>query len=258
MCPCDQPDGPLPTRRPFPYDASATRSALVGPVTRAGDQLATSGSPVTAVRREIAQRCWRRGSSLGRSSRVWARSTLRVWAWLQLVLPWLARGSLLLSMTSRAPWWRRRHVMVVHDLFVLTNPEWFSRLYYLTHAPLLRTQIRSAAAIVAVSEPTAEALRAIHSGPIVVAPNAASTSLTTLPNGPRLRCAARSAAKTSTSLFASAALPRKTRPARRGDAALDTSVRGHIHWSWRVRDAITAAEDLRWIGHTADRFLTDA
>ena len=46
-----------------------------------------------------------------------------------------AGGSLLLSMTSRAPWWRRRQVLVVHDLFVLTNPGWFSRLYYLTHAP---------------------------------------------------------------------------------------------------------------------------
>src|ERR687898_1300636 len=65
----------------------------------------------------------------------WARSTWRVWAWVQLVLPWLARRSLLLSMTSRAPWWRRRQVLVVHDLFVLTNPTWFSRRYYLTHAP---------------------------------------------------------------------------------------------------------------------------
>ena len=39
-------------------------------------------------------------------NRFWARSTGRVWTWIQFVLPWLARGSLLLSMTSRAPWWR--------------------------------------------------------------------------------------------------------------------------------------------------------
>ena len=104
----------------------------------------------------------------------WSRSTWRVWAWLQLVLPWLARGSTLLSMTSRAPWWRRRQVLVVHDLFVLTNPDWFSRRYYLTHAPLLRAQLRSAAAVVAVSQPTADAVASRYGGPIVVAPNAPS------------------------------------------------------------------------------------
>lgn len=107
-------------------------------------------------------------------SRFWSRSTGRVWTWIQLVLPWLARGSLLLSMTSRAPWWRRRQVLVVHDLFVLTNPSWFSRRYYLTHAPLLRAQIRSAAAVVAVSQPTADQVASIYRGPIVVAPNAPS------------------------------------------------------------------------------------
>jgi GT2 family glycosyltransferase len=65
----------------------------------------------------------------------------------------------------------------VHDLFVLTNPGWFSRLYYLTHAPLLRAQIRSAAAVVAVSQPTAQEVASIYSGPIVVAPNAPSAAV---------------------------------------------------------------------------------
>ena len=106
----------------------------------------------------------------------WARSTWQVWAWVQLVLPWLTRGAMLLSMTSRAPWWCRRQVVVVHDLFVLTNPGWFSRLYFLTHAPLLRAQIRSAAAIVAVSQPTAQEVASIYAGPIVVAPNAPSAT----------------------------------------------------------------------------------
>ncbi len=113
-----------------------------------------------------------------RPRRFWARSTLRVWLWVQFALSWRAGRSVLLSMTSRAPWWRRRHVLVIHDLFVLTNPGWFSRLYYLTHAPLLRAQIRSAAAIVAVSRPTAEELASIYSGPVVVAPNAASATFT--------------------------------------------------------------------------------
>jgi glycosyltransferase involved in cell wall biosynthesis len=109
-------------------------------------------------------------------NRFWARSTGRVWTWIQFVLPWLARGSVLLSMTSRAPLWRRRQVLVVHDLFVLTNPSWFSRRYYLTHAPLLRAQIRSAAAVVAVSQPTADQVASLYRGPIVVAPNAPSAT----------------------------------------------------------------------------------
>lgn len=105
----------------------------------------------------------------------WARSTLRVWFWLQFLAPIQARGSVLVSMTARAPLWCRRHVLVVHDLFVLSNPEWFSRVYVATHAWLLRAQIRRAAAIVAVSQPVAEQLATQYDGPVVVAPNAPSS-----------------------------------------------------------------------------------
>jgi glycosyltransferase involved in cell wall biosynthesis len=104
----------------------------------------------------------------------WAGSVLRTWAWVQLVLSWRSSGSVLLSLTSRAPLWRRRHVLVVHDLFVLTNPEWYSRRYVWTHAPLLRAQLRTAAAVVAVSEPTAAQVAPYVRGPVVVAPNAPS------------------------------------------------------------------------------------
>jgi glycosyltransferase involved in cell wall biosynthesis len=114
----------------------------------------------------------------------WAASTLRVWAWVQFVLPLLARRALLLSMTSRAPLWRRRHVLVVHDLFVLTNPEWFSRRYVWTHAPLLRAQIRSAAVVVAVSQPVADQVARLRSGPVVVAPNAPSEVFRRAGDGP--------------------------------------------------------------------------
>lgn len=113
----------------------------------------------------------------------WARSTLRVWLWLQVVLPVQAGGATVLSMTSRAPFWRRRHVLVIHDLFVLTNPEWFSRRYVWTHAPLLRAQIRSAAAIVAVSRPVADQVAEHYPGPIVVAPNAPSAVFLDEPKG---------------------------------------------------------------------------
>jgi glycosyltransferase involved in cell wall biosynthesis len=104
----------------------------------------------------------------------WAASALRVWAWLQLVLPLASRRGILLSMTSRAPLAHPRQVLVVHDLFVLTNPEWFSRKYVLSHAPILRAQLKRAIGVIAVSEPVAAEVAASYSGPIVVAPNAPS------------------------------------------------------------------------------------
>jgi glycosyltransferase involved in cell wall biosynthesis len=104
----------------------------------------------------------------------WVRSTFRVWIWVQVILPLLARRRVVLSMTARAPFWVRRQILIVHDLFVLTHPEWFSRAYYWTHAPLLRAQIRRAAAIIAVSQPVAREVAAFYDGPIAIAPNAPS------------------------------------------------------------------------------------
>lgn len=104
----------------------------------------------------------------------WAASTLRTWAWVQTVLPFGTRSSVLLSMTARAPLWCRHHVLVVHDFFVLEHPEWFSRRYVWTHAPLLRAQLRSARAVVAVSQPVADQLEELRGEPVVVAPNAPS------------------------------------------------------------------------------------
>ena len=64
----------------------------------------------------------------------------------------------------------------MHDLFVLTNPEWFSRKYVLSHAGLLRIQLKRAIAVVAVSQPVADQVRPMFSGPVVVAPNAPSAA----------------------------------------------------------------------------------
>ncbi len=101
-------------------------------------------------------------------------SSLSVWAWVLTSLSRLAGQSVLLSLTARAPVRRRPHVVVVHDLFLLTNPEWFSRRFVVTHAPLLRSHLRDATAIVAVSEPVAEEVRARFEGEVVVATNAPS------------------------------------------------------------------------------------
>lgn len=82
--------------------------------------------------------------------------------------------AVLLTLTSRGPVRSRRQVVVVHDLFALTNPEWFSRRYALTHGPVLRAQIASAAAVVTVSPMVAEQVGALAGSQkkIVVAPNA--------------------------------------------------------------------------------------
>ena len=62
---------------------------------------------------EIARRLEAADSGVPvRPTGFWSTSTLRVWAWVQLVLPLVARRALGLSMTARAPLWRRRHVLV--------------------------------------------------------------------------------------------------------------------------------------------------
>jgi glycosyltransferase involved in cell wall biosynthesis len=78
-------------------------------------------------------------------------------------------------MTARSPVLARRHTVVVHDLFVLQHPEWYSSRYVHTHAPVLRAQIRAASGLIAVSDPVAEQLRRrFPRKAIAVAPNAPS------------------------------------------------------------------------------------
>ena len=107
--------------------------------------------------------------------RFWSASALRTWLWVQTVLPVRTWRGVLISLTARAPLWHPRHLLVVHDLFVIDHPEWFSRKFQLTHAPLLRFQLVTARCLAAVSEPVAEQLRARRpKKPVVVAPNAPS------------------------------------------------------------------------------------
>lgn len=111
----------------------------------------------------------------------WSGSAARTWAWTQTGLPRAARGSVLLSLTSRAPVAHRRHVITVHDLFVLHHPEWYSRRYLSVHRPLLRRLLRTAAGIVVVSDPVRDQVRATglvpDAVPVVVAPNASGAAL---------------------------------------------------------------------------------
>src|SRR4051794_13677159 len=78
-------------------------------------------------------------------------------------------------MTARSPILARRHTVVIHDLFVLEHPEWYSKKYVRTHAPALSAQMRTATGLVAVSVPVAEQLRQrFPRKRIAVAPNAPS------------------------------------------------------------------------------------
>jgi glycosyltransferase involved in cell wall biosynthesis len=88
----------------------------------------------------------------------------------------LRRGEVLLSLTSRGPAMWKRQIVVVHDLFVLSHPEWYSRLYVLSHAFVLRAQMRFSVALVCVSEPVAAQVRTLvgEEKRILVAPNAPS------------------------------------------------------------------------------------
>lgn len=102
------------------------------------------------------------------------QSRWAAWAWAQIFLLPRRRGQYLFTATSRGPVFARRHVVVVHDLFVFSHPEWYTRTYALTHKMTLAAQLRSAAAVVAVSEPVAAQVRTVVRGrtPVIVAPNA--------------------------------------------------------------------------------------
>ena len=104
----------------------------------------------------------------------WRRSRVLTWIWTLMVLPWLSRRGVLLSLTSRAPLWHPRHVLVVHDLFVLEHPEWYTTAYTKTHAPLLRWQLRSVRNLITVSEPVQKAVARRWNRSPVIAPNAPS------------------------------------------------------------------------------------
>jgi glycosyltransferase involved in cell wall biosynthesis len=93
--------------------------------------------------------------------------------WAQTGLPVRSAHGVLLSMTARSPVLARRHLLVVHDLFPLTHPEWYSRRYATTHGAQLAAQLRAATALAAVSQPVVEQLEQRFPGKrVILAPNA--------------------------------------------------------------------------------------
>lgn len=102
------------------------------------------------------------------------------WAEVQL-LPLRDPTACIVSLTSRAPAISRRHIVTVHDLFPLTNPEWYSKSYARVHQLALIAQLKTAAGIIAVSEPVRDHIQSRFrpSVPVVVAPNGVSRQWTT-------------------------------------------------------------------------------
>jgi glycosyltransferase involved in cell wall biosynthesis len=74
-------------------------------------------------------------------------------AWEQLALPFsVARGDVLLSPAGCGPIGHPNHVVVIHDVAVLENPEWYSRAYSLLYRRLLPVLSKRVRRIVTVSD----------------------------------------------------------------------------------------------------------
>jgi glycosyltransferase involved in cell wall biosynthesis len=123
---------------------------------------------------EISRRLeLRPGVTIARPSGRLSNNRFSSWAWAQRPRLSTKPNQYLLSLTSRSPLSFPRHVVTIHDLFVLQHPEWYSQSYVATHKPILRRQLDRARAFVAVSESTYNELAEYRGTPanIALAPN---------------------------------------------------------------------------------------
>jgi glycosyltransferase involved in cell wall biosynthesis len=77
----------------------------------------------------------------------------------QVVLPWLARRQLLLSLGGPAPVLARRQVATLHDASVFRHPETYSRAFRSWYRAMYRVLARRAVRVLTVSEFSAGELR---------------------------------------------------------------------------------------------------
>ena len=87
---------------------------------------------------------------------VWIiRGILRGHLWEQLELPWRARAAscdTVLHLSGTAPGWGGRHVMVVHDVTPLTDPQWYNPAFARWYRFALARSARRAERIITFSE----------------------------------------------------------------------------------------------------------
>lgn len=139
------------------------------------------GQRVTGQQRyaqEISRRLLAAPGVVARPSAV-PSSRVRAWMSAQGLAVPRAWGECLVTLTSRGPLWHPKHVVTIHDHFVLTNPEWYSPRYVATHAPLLRAQISGARGLIFVSDSTRKRHHSLFGDrlPSVVAPNGVNPPL---------------------------------------------------------------------------------
>jgi len=90
---------------------------------------------------------------------------LRGAAWEQLELPRMAAGrcDLLLNLANAGPLRVRRQLVMIHDVFPLTHPQWFAPAFSAWYAYLTPRLIARASGIMASSEFCARAIRGLTS-----------------------------------------------------------------------------------------------
>src|SRR5829696_660632 len=92
----------------------------------------------------------------------------------QLVLPWVARRDLLLSLGGPAPLAARRQVATLHDVSVFRHPETYSRAFRTWYRSMYRVLARRATRVLTVSAFSAGELQSVlhvDAGRVSVVPN---------------------------------------------------------------------------------------
>lgn len=104
-------------------------------------------------------------------SRLW-RSNIMSTIWEQTILVWKSRGQPLISPANAGPVLKRRQLLIVHDGFTMTNPEWFSRSYRMKQCLVMRQTARSAKRVATVSETRRKVLEQTLDREVYIVPNA--------------------------------------------------------------------------------------
>lgn len=89
-------------------------------------------------------------------------------AWEQFELPGATASAgcdVVLHLANTVPLYRGPHIATVHDVTPLTDPRWFRRRYAMWHRWVVRPALRRAAALLTVSEWSADEIRRVLSVP---------------------------------------------------------------------------------------------
>ena len=103
---------------------------------------------------------------------IWVNFPLLAFLWEQVVLPVRARDGWLMSPCNTGPVVKRRQILVIHDGFVLSNPEWFKLRYRVKQWIGMRGTCRRARLVATVSESSRARLCELFGRDFAIVPNA--------------------------------------------------------------------------------------